>query len=238
MKRMSVCVGMFLLAAILCPISMAHAGVTYYWTDWTDATTGLAGSADGSIATGSETIGISYTGEVNFAQTNSGTNYWTGLKNGGSTPATTYTAAGLVDNGPVSSDIISLKGGNQIVNTITFSQAVVDPVLAIMSMGQNSVPVKYYFDTPFDVLSFGQGYWGNGTLAEDAGNVLLGYEGHGIIQLKGTYTAISWTCPTFENWHGFTVGVAGAAMPAVPAPGALILSGLGSGLVGWIRRKK
>ena len=54
-------------------------------------------------------------------------------------------------------------------------------------------------------------------------NVLQGVEGHGTIQFLGTISTISWTVPTAEYWHGFTVGL-------VPVPPTALL--LGSGLLG------
>jgi len=36
------------------------------------------------------------------------------------------------------------------------------PVMAIVSQGRTSSPVSYDFDTSFNVLSEGWGYWGDG----------------------------------------------------------------------------
>lgn len=212
-----------LFAAVAAP---ASADMTY-WTDWTSQNGNVV---NGTIAIGSNLVNVTYTGEVSFAQTSGGTDYWAPYNS-------TYTKAGIVDNGPASSDIISLTGGNATINTITFSQAVVNPVMAIMSMGQYGVAVQYDFAQPLDVLNYGRGYWGDGTLSEQAGDVLLGYEGHGIIQFLGTYSSISFTCPTYENWHGFTVGTNSLGNPAVPAPGAIALGMFGLSLVGWVKRR-
>lgn len=196
-------------------VSGASAQVS--WTNWTDASAGAPGFASGNM----DGISVRYTGEVLFAQTNGvGTNYWQ--------PDAAYISAN-VPNGPGNSDIVALVGGNQIVNTITFSQAVTDPLMAILSMGQGGLAVDYVFDANFSILSQGQGYWGNGTLAQPEANVLRGEEGHGVIQLQGTFTSISWIVPTGEYWHGMTVGM-------VPTPGSMALLGLGG--VMSIRRRR
>ena len=88
-------------------------------------------------------------------------------------------------------------------------------------MGRAQFPVHYDFDTPFDVLSSGPGYWGGpGTLTELPGNVLEGVEGHGVIQFHGTIETLSWTIPETEVWHGFTIG-------ETPEPSSMVLLVLG-----------
>ena len=188
------------------------------WVDWT--------SAGGGVATGSAAgVTVTYTGQLSpSAQTNGGTNYW-------AASSSTYTSPPVVDNPPPDSDIIRLTGGAALpANTLTFSQPVHNPVMAILSMGQGGVAVTYEFDAPFDVLNFGPGHWGNGPLTELPGDVLEGREGHGIIQFQGTFSSISWTVPTAENWHGFTL--------AVPEPSVMGLLSVGLAAVGSSRRRR
>ena len=181
------------------------------WTDWTAATNGLPGAASGSLATTGGPVSVNYAGEVLFAQVSGGINYWS--------PNSAFLSA-TVPNEPPASDIVALTGGNAIVNTLTFSPAVQNPVMAIMSLGTPGFNVEYDFDQPFDVLSFGPGYWGApGTLTELTGDVLQGHEGHGVIQFQGLISSVSWTVATAETWHGFTVGV-------VPEPPSLCLLGM------------
>lgn len=196
---------------------------TIGWTDWTAATNGANGSATGHIGS----IDVSYTGDVTFAQLGTGTNFWT---QGNPAP---YTGNAVVDNAPTASEMIAMSRAG-ITNTVLFSQAVTDPIMAIVSQGQYGLPVTYDFNSPFSVLSEGRGYWGDGRYELQAGDKLKGYELHAVIQFDGTFNSISWTSAPGEYWHGFTFG-----LPAqnVPAPAGLGLIALGLlGMAGFRRK--
>jgi hypothetical protein len=185
------------------------------WTNWVSA--GVAEVA-GNLQVGATTVDVTYRGPYSFAQVADGvgTNYWV--------PSAPYISS-TVENAPPDSDIIALNPGSPPTKTITFSQAVVDPLIALVSWNGNTVD----FGTPIQILSFGVGFWGNGTpILNAAGTGFFGSgEVHGVIRLPGTFTQISFT-DTSENWHGFTVGVLGVAPPTgVPEPATLALLGLG-----------
>lgn len=188
------------------------------WTDWTTAnTTSAAGTIGG--------INVNFSGNLNpSAQTSGGTNFW-------AVNSSIYTAPPIVNNPPPDSDIIRLTGGSGTgTQTLTFSTPVVNPVMAILSLGGSGSPTTYNFSADFDILNSGSGFFGGGILSELPESILEGREGNGLIQFNGTFSSISWTIPTGEFWHGFTVGVPDT-IPPTPEPSALlsflVIAGLG-----------
>ena len=115
--------------------------------------------------------------------------------------------------------------------------------MAIVSLGRTDTPTTYDFDSPFDIVSQGEGFWGGDatSLQELSGDILEGSEGHGTIQFIGTFSVFSWTVPTPEAWHGFTFGIrtTEAIEPTpLPAPAMAGLFGLGLAGLGFLRRRK
>jgi PEP-CTERM motif len=222
-----VTMGIFVVVTLMAAVHPASADMIS-WVELSTATAGNPGSASGIInLPGGSPVGVTYTGEVFFAQTNnSGTYFWN--------PASTFTSA-EVSNVPPTSDLIALIGGNTTVNTITFSRPVVDPVLDILSLGSPNIPITYNFNAPFDILSDGPStiYGGPGILTALPGNILRGVEGDGTIIFRGTFTSISFTVPQAENYHGFTVG-----LRTVPEPASFALIGTGVGLLLVFSRRR
>ena len=170
-------------------------------TDWAAWNTKTASTCAGVITTPGGNIAVTYEGEILFAQVaNTGTNYYV--------PSAPFLSPQIL-NAPPTSDIIAFTGGgNTGTHTIRFDPPIRNPVMAIVSLGQPNIVVTYDFDVPFNILSFGPGYWGGpGTLNNIGGRRLTGVEGHGTIRFIGPVSAIRWTIPNPETWHGITVGI-------------------------------
>ena len=250
------------LALSLALLAGGASAAPIYWTDWTgtdqDPGNGFIGS--GTITTPTSTVAVTYTNPqgIAFYQTSGGQYYYSNGTDGpnGTSP---YTST-QVDNRPPTTDIIALRyRGSQ---TLTFSQAIANPVFAYVSLNGNG----YAFDQDFDILSVGGvdgnacGYWGCGTSYKQIVTVngvteyqLLGTgEPHGTLRFTGTFDTVSWRSLSDENWNGFTVGVQGTAVEfctanpnapecnptSVPEPASLILLGIGFGGLVLGRRRK
>ncbi len=221
--------------------STARAGQPIAYTDWTSASApGTSASASGTLTLSSGTVNVSYSGEFAFAQVNnSGGQYWTQPNS----LALPYTGNAVVGNAPSTTDIIALQeqGGSSIVDTVTFSQPVLDPIMLINSLGQGGVGVSYVFNQPFTLLSAGLGYWGgNATTLTASGDTLTGYEGAGAIEFSGDVSSISWTTRNGEYWNGITVGAVTNQVTNQAPDGGTTLGLLGmslSCLFGFKRKK-
>lgn len=209
-------------AAILMLAAAPAAAVPVNWTDWT-AKGSL--SVTGTIDVGGTAVGVSFSGPYSFANTNGGTNYW-----GEGSPAP-YTG-GNIDNAPPDSDIIALNGGGAV--TISFTQAVVNPIFALVSWNGNVAS----FSGPIETVSAGAGYWGTGSFSNVTSNGFTGAgELHGIVRVLGNYTQVTLN-HTSENWHGFQVGVEDTAAPEIPVPLPFALLGTGIAALALTARRK
>lgn len=170
------------------------------WVDWTSAPT--TRSATGALMLPSGKVTVNFTGPtMYFLQTGaaSDTDYWT---QGSPDP---YAVTGR----PTGTDLIGFKGGTDTQKyKITFSKPVTNPVMAILTLGRTSIPVRYVFGQTPTLLSTGVGFWGGcETCLKVKNRTVTGTEGHGVVQFTGTFSTITWQQPDFEEWHGVTVGV-------------------------------
>ncbi|MEX2264312.1 MAG: hypothetical protein WD696_20325 [Bryobacteraceae bacterium] len=197
-----------LLALSLAAGTQIGMGATIFWTDWTAVTTG---QVVGTITTPRATVNVIYSGNIFFAQTAGGTNYWI--------PPDPYLSP-FVDNAPPDPDIIAIKGG--LANTVTFSEPVLNPLLAIVSL--NGPGFIFADDPALEVLSSGCGSQGCGTLQVVGGNQVStvgGAEGNGVVRLNGAHASFAFDGGA-EEWRGIQVGI--IANPE-PRTWALLLGG-------------
>jgi len=218
------------LLALICGPVAPGAAAPITWATWTAGTSSsTTGTAVGALL--GLGVTISYTGEMESLNTGV---LWT--------PVSSF-SGGTVGNAPPSgvNDGIQLFGGGTVVDTITFSVPVLNPVIAILSLGQGGVPARFNFTAaePFTIQSGGPSTQFGGTSITAGGscpvNAVCGSEGSGVVQFNGTFSSITWTNPVFENYYVFTVGAPGVA---VPEPATFALLGLGLAGLGFSRRKR
>ena len=136
---------LFAAAVVAGPASAS----TIDWTLWTSSMQGNAFSSPGGASGTAGATGVSDIGEVE----NLFCNYpsWQ--------PSPPTFSGGTVGNAPPSANgIIQQFGGPYgLTDTVTFSHAVTDPILAIWSLGQGGIEASYQFTAaePFAIESGG-----------------------------------------------------------------------------------
>lgn len=212
-----------LVAAASCLAMGSVSASLATWTDWTAiSATSATGTMGGIAVTATTNGGTVINGP---SQTGCGTNYWTG---------TAYTN-GSLSNGPMACDMVALNSAVSI--TVTFSSAVDNLYMALLSVGQPGYKVTYDFNRSFSIDSEGDGYWGNdvtngvlgaGTLG---GGSLTMQEFHGVLRFAAPVTSLTFTTDPGEYWHAFTFGT-------IPEPGTLALVGAAMLAAGALSRRK
>jgi len=119
-------------------------------TQWTSKIFGTPGSASGTIA---GTVNVTYT--ESFSVLGSGQL--------GSVSRHLHKARSCRQPTKPKQHKYPARGRKQYLNQIAFSTPVIDPVLAIQSMG-SSDRAEYLFTQSFTILAQGPGHWGGGLL--------------------------------------------------------------------------
>ncbi len=195
--------GALLLLASLFLLVLPARAQQVYWTEWTSKVVSPTnGSVTGTITLpDGTTVGVTFTGDVTFANINGeGPNYWI--------PEAPYTSADVANSPAATKDIIAQSQGSNVVNTVTFDKPVRDVLFSVVSLNG----ANHLFNRPIEVLSYGNGYWGNGTLSVSQDTVLASTgEGHGTIRIPGDFTSFTFQHSNPEYWTGFTVGIVAAS---------------------------
>jgi hypothetical protein len=116
---------------------------------------------------------------------------------------------------------------------------VTDLYFAYISLNGNG----FVFNRDFEIVSQGQGYWGNGTAVKQllgpGQYALTGTSGepHGVIHFLGSYDSITWSSNANEDWYGFTVGAGARTAALTPEPSSLVMGGLGLLTAALLRRR-
>jgi hypothetical protein len=142
-----------------------------------------------------------------------------------------------VNSAPPDNSGIQLFGSFGATDTVSFSAPVTDPVLAIVSLEQAGITASFNFtpNEPFVLLGGGPSTTWGGQALTSVGDVVYGTEGNGLVMFTGTYSSITWTNPTRENYYAVTVG---SAVPE-PSTWAMMLLGFaGLGFAGYRTSRK
>ena len=115
---------------------------------------------------------------------------------------------------PPDADIIQLEGGglNETYH-LTFANPIIDPIMAILSLGNDAATCTYDFDSPFSILSQVPSTTFAGSSHQSRslpGNILQGTEVGGTIQFLGYSPPSRGPSRLPEAWHRFTFGIRSA----------------------------
>jgi hypothetical protein len=111
-----------------------------------------------------------------------------------------------IPNAPPGCDALLLDGTGtpNTIYTVTLSENIQDPIMAINSLGSQGDSAEYDFGAPFQLLvptdpSAVGAYDATYGALTVIGNNLIGLEGAGVIKFIGTYNEFQWSVPNGEN---------------------------------------
>ena len=127
-----------------------------------------------------------------------------------------------------------MVGATGATDIISFGSPITNPVIAIWSLGANGNTASFNFEETPTIVAGGPSaeYNGSSIILGAIANAVYGAEGNGSVVFYGTFSSITWTNPSYENWYGFTVGAAGST---VPEPSTWAMLGLGFAALGLVR---
>jgi hypothetical protein len=175
------------------------------WAHWKQIAPGIPGSAIGTNSAAA--LSITYSGELESLITNYIS--WQ--------PATTYSGGDVSNPPPFSEGAIQLFGGFGVTNTITFSKPVINPVMAIWSLGDSTNAAAFVVLTTrtITIESGGPSLEFSGQSITQTNDTIYGNEGNGTIEFHSSFTQISWTNPDYEDSYGFTLGAPVFSAPSL-----------------------